>query len=444
MPRILIACWGSHGDVDPYIGLGLGLQSRGCRVTLAAPAHYREFIANQGLGFLAIPPDVEPHDEERMARIMDPNDGTRYVLRELVFPATEAMYSALETEAELADLIVSHPLTAPAAFHAERLGKPWISTALAPLSFFSEYELSVMAPAPWLKSLEFISPWPSRWFQRLGKRMTATWPAPVYQLRQRLGLADRGNPIFEGQHSPYGVLALWSKVLGAPQPDWPQRVSITGPMFYDTPHGSVLAPELDAFLSAGDPPIVFTLGSSAVHRAGDFWQQSLDAVSRLGRRAVFLMGQTAKSTFETLVPNVFSIDRAPHSLLMPRAAAIVHQCGVGTLAQSLRSGRPVLAVPFAHDQYDNAWRISRLGMALTLASHRYTARRAARALGELLESARFTEAAESVAHVVREERGVAAACDVILRVLEEQGSYTGPDDSVGPLSQRGVKPASQG
>ena len=34
--RVLLAPVGSHGDVHPFIGLGLGLQARGHRITLIA------------------------------------------------------------------------------------------------------------------------------------------------------------------------------------------------------------------------------------------------------------------------------------------------------------------------------------------------------------------------------------------------------------------------
>ncbi len=112
------------------------------------------------------------------------------------------------------------------------------------------------------------------------------------------------------------------------------------------------------------------------------------------------------------------LDKAPHSLLMPRASVVVHQCGIGTLAQSLRSERPVLAVPFAHDQHDNAWRITRLGMARTLASHHYTARRAEKALSQLLNDPTYAAAAVAIAKTVRNEQGLHAACDRILSVLQ--------------------------
>jgi UDP:flavonoid glycosyltransferase YjiC (YdhE family) len=111
------------------------------------------------------------------------------------------------------------------------------------------------------------------------------------------------------------------------------------------------------------------------------------------------------------------LDAAPHSLLFPRAAAVVQQCGIGTMAQSLRSGRPMLGVPFSHDQPDNAYRATRLGMARTLYRERYRARRVADELRRLINEPAYTAAAQRTADIVRSERGVASACDAIERCL---------------------------
>ncbi len=112
-----------------------------------------------------------------------------------------------------------------------------------------------------------------------------------------------------------------------------------------------------------------------------------------------------------------AVERAPHSLLFPRASIVVQQCGVGTLAQSLRSGRPMLAVPYSHDQPDNAWRARKLGMSRTIYPARYRAWRVASALRKLLQDQRYASAASRVAADVRAENGVSAACDAVERTF---------------------------
>ncbi len=420
MARIVLTCWGSHGDIDPFIGLGEALRSRGHAVVLATIEFYRPLAEASGFEFHAIRPRVDPTDTAIVERIMDRNRGSDFLLKEVMFPNIEAMFEDLDAAVGGADLLVSHPLTFAAPIVAERRGMPWANVVLAPTSFFSTWDYPVLPPAPWIKSLQRFGHWPGRLVVGLARRVTRAWPEPLYQLRERLGLPRGKHPVFDGQHSPYLVLALYSQLLGDPQPDWPANVVITGHAFHDAVHGTALSPDLDAFLTAGPPPIVFTLGSSVVLIAKDFWRESLDAVRRLDARAVFLAGpmQAAElrgSLDERDRARVLVIDRAPHSLLFPRASVVVQQCGIGTLAQGLRGGRPILAVPYAHDQPDNAWRAERLGVARIVHPSRYRGARVAKALTDLRQDGRYADAARRVAAAVRREGGVQAACDAIAR-----------------------------
>lgn len=414
MARIVISCWGSHGDVDPSLGLALGLRARGHDVAIATLEHYRDLIARNGLGFHPIRPQVDPSDAETVRRIMSATRGSDILLREVIFPGVAPMHEDLEPVLEHVDLAISHPLTMAVPIIAEQRKLPWASTVLAPISFFSSHDVPVFPPAPWLKSLDRVALWPGRALASLARASTAAWATDVQALRQRLGLPRGKNPLFEGQHSPHLVLALYSKVLGEPQPDWPPNVVVTGHMFHDSPHGTSLTPELEAFVAAGPAPLLFTLGSSAVLVPGDFWKESVAAVQRLGQRAILLVGPgNAEKMRPTLPASILAMDGAPHSLLMPRAAAVVQQCGIGTMAQSLRSGRPMLAVPFAHDQPDNAYRAQQLGISRTVYPRQYQGARVANELRRLLDDPAYTAAAERTASIVRTERGIEAACDAL-------------------------------
>ncbi len=422
MARLVLTCWGSHGDVDPFLGLGLALRRRGHRVAIVTLEYYRSLITGAGLDFFPLRPSPDPTETRLVERLMDPRRGTEFILKELLFPALEDMFDDVAAASADADLIVSHPVTFATPLVAEHRRVPWASVVLAPMSFFSACDMPVLPPAPWVKSFDLLGPWAGRAIVGLAKSVTARWERPVVEMRRRLGLPSTGQPVFEGQHSPRLVLAMFSRVLGAPQPDWPANVTITGHPFFDAPHGTSLEPELEAFLQRGDPPIVFTLGSSVVLVAKTFWRESLDAAARLGRRAVLLAGpQTAPLLRAELAASgrhdAVAFERAPHSQLFLQAAAVVQQCGIGTLAQSLRSGRPFLAVPWAHDQPDNAFRAARLGVARILAQHAYRGPRVARELDVLLTEPKYAAAARQVADVVRAEPGIAGACDALERTF---------------------------
>ena len=102
-------------------------------------------------------------------------------------------------------------------------------------------------------------------------------------------------------------------------------------------------------------------------------------------------------------------------LLFSRAAAVVHQGGVGTTAQALRAGVPQLVMPFAHDQFDNAERVRRLGCGRILRRIRLAERSLACELEALLANGGLAATAREEGRLVQKERGAAHAAEVLLR-----------------------------
>ena len=411
--RVLITTFGTLGDVEPYLALGRGLAERGHEPTIATHEFYREMIEGEGLGFHPVRPDAHPEDREAFARAMSPRFGSKYVLRELVIPHLRDSWEDTVRAARGAEIVVTHPLTFAGRIVAEEAGLPWVSTILAPLSFFSRYDFPVVPPFPNAWRLYGI-PGVPRVLIRLFRAITRSWTAPVRALRAERELPPDGDPLYEGQHSSLLTLALFSPVLAAPQPDWPPRTRVTGFPFRDSPECDVLDADLEGFLAEGPPPIVFTLGTSAVAVAGSFYEESLAAARRLGMRAVLMVGdEPANLPRAALGGDAIAVEHAPHAAIFPRAAAIVHHGGIGTLGQALRAGRPMLVVPWSHDQPDNARRAERLGVAAILSPRRYRAARAARALEQLLREPTFATRAREIGATVQAEDGVGAACDAI-------------------------------
>jgi UDP:flavonoid glycosyltransferase YjiC (YdhE family) len=150
-----------------------------------------------------------------------------------------------------------------------------------------------------------------------------------------------------------------------------------------------------------------------VWTAGDFFEESVNAAKELGHRAVLLCGSDAQVLAAKLPEGMMAADYAPYSEILPRARAVIHQGGIGTTAQVLRAGVPMLVVPFSHDQPDNAARVQRLGVARTLPRKDYNSRNAARELRALLEVGEYSERATEVGQVVRSEDAPRRACDLI-------------------------------
>ena len=116
-------------------------------------------------------------------------------------------------------------------------------------------------------------------------------------------------------------------------------------------------------------------------------------------------------------------DYAPYGALFPHASVVIHHGGIGSTAQVLRAGRPMLVVPIAHDQYDNAARVGALGVARTLPRRRYQAEQVVSALRALLEEPSYAQRARSVAEEVNSERGTHTAVDIIEEILARGGSW---------------------
>jgi len=417
MARIVVNTWGSFGDVFPYVGLALALRERGHEPVLAMPALYREVIAREGLLFEPVGPDIDVDDRALTARVMDPARGPEVLFRQILVPALREAHQELSRVAEGAHLLVTHPAALAGPIVAEERRIPWASTVLAPMSLFSTSDPVVPPAAPWVYPLLARSRAASRAFVWLARQITRRWLAPVERFRASRGLPARGNPIMEGQHAPHLGLAMFSRVLGEPQPDWPEQTVVTGPILYNATAQVTVPDDLREFLDDGDPPIVFTLGTSAVGAAGAFYETSAAAAERLGRRAVLLVGPYPDNRPRRASRAVFAAEFAPHAALFPRACAIVHQGGVGTLHQALASGAPMIVVPHSHDQPDNARRAASLGVSRTVCPGRYRVATLARELDALLASGAYRERARRVAAVVKAENGPARACDAIEALL---------------------------
>ena len=411
--RIVLNTFGSFGDIHPYMAIALELQSRGHEPVIATMGTYREKIEGAGLEFFPVRPDFpEPksQDSDLIEKIMEPKTGSRFLTEELVFPAIRDSYNDLLAAVKDADLLVTHPAAPAGPLVGRKTGMPWISSVLAPLSFFSAYDMPVPPFWQWTSKLRVLGPRFTKFFLDV---MKSSYKAKaVTAFRDELGLSDTGNPMFAGQHSPLLVLALFSSVFGQAQPDWPKQTEITGFCFYDGRHQTAMPAELERFLADGPAPIVFTLGSSAVWVARDFFAQSVAAAQRLGQRAVLLVGDE-RNRPASLPDGMIAADYAPYQSLLPRASVVVHHGGVGTTSQGLLAGVPTLIVPFAFDQSDNAEHAWRLGTSRTVYRNSYRAPRVESELRELLERPEYRRNALEVSNKLKQENGPGRAADLI-------------------------------
>ena len=416
--RIVLSNIGTYGDTNPLIALALELKRRGHTPVMALPEVYRPKIAPLGLEFRAIRPDIDPTNNVLVEMVYDIKHGTEHGLRDFLFPSLRQTYDDLldaATKPERADMLLMGELNYAGPIVAEVTGIPWASYVLAPLSFFSAFDPPVLPPYPRLAKADKKVPGFGRVIKRVARFVSRKWPEPIYELRRELGLPRGPNPLFDAKHSPQLVLALFSRVLGVAQKDWPANTLIAGFAYYDADAGNAkLPPHLETFVAGGEAPIVFTLGSAAVLAAGNFYEVSAKAAMELGKRAVLLIGTDPRNKLKEKLPaSICVAEYAPYSELFSRASLVVHQGGVGTVAQCLRAGKPMLIMPYSHDQPDNARRMKRLGVAQVIQKASYTPKKVTSKLRKMLEDPRIAEKARAVAEQLRGEDGVKTACDAL-------------------------------
>jgi UDP:flavonoid glycosyltransferase YjiC (YdhE family) len=429
MARILMTTLGSLGDIHPLMAIGLELKKLGHDVVIASSDRHGERVLESGLGFAEIPPKFPEKAEHTrlMKRWMDPKHGTDRVMREFVMPSLRQMHAALEPLVSQADLVILHPFTITAGFWAEKFGKPWAAIPYMPMAFASEAEPPVVGQLMHPERLQwFGTKYPLRWLFRFAKWVNGRGWQGFSQLRREMGQPEiQGHPYFDYYMKDASlVLAVFSETLGQRMPDWPKQTIQTGFAFFDRDDQELhdeATSKLTDFFAAGSPPLIFSLGSTGVYTADDFYIQAWEVAKRLGQRALLLVGPDEGVQLpQNTGPDCLIVKYAPHAQVFPQASVVIHHGGVNTTGQALRSGRPQLVVPLAHDQFDNAARMVRRGFGLTLPKAQFTADRATHLIRQLLTENSFKANAEAAAEVVRSEPGAAGAAEVIHQFLQSR------------------------
>ena len=429
-PRIGIVVWGSLGDLHPFLAVALRLSAMGFEPVIATHEDYRSKVEAEGLRFHAVRPSFTEIERafgaDRAAVTRRLLERPMSLFETAILPFLRQSFDDVSELLNDTRWLVTCSPAIGARLAAEARGVPWLAGVLQPMMFLSAHDPPALPPLEWLEP----------WLRRAGPRTTRLALAgvraavrriarPAHLLRQELGLpAKAADPIFGGQFSDEGALALYSPLIGALQPDMPAGTTVTGFPFYDSEYGrsSDLDPAIRRFLDAGSPPVIFTLGSSFVHSPGAFYRDSAAAAQQLGQRAILLVGEVGYTEFAPLAtPELHVATYAPYSALFPLAAAIIHQGGIGTLGQALRSGRPQLIVPFFGDQPDNAARAAHLGVARVLRRKGYSIQRASRSLASLLNDPRYLERARAVALAMAGEDGAGAAATRIRDWIQSRG-----------------------
>jgi rhamnosyltransferase subunit B len=408
--NVLLFALGSHGDVHPFVGLGIRLRQRGHHVAVATNEYFKPLVDHAQLEF------IQCGTTEQYTKLaQDPDLWHPLKSVDAVFRGTahylRPMYEIARDFAQRDNAVIAaSSLALGARVAQDKHGIALASVHLSPSIFQSVYE------PPTVPGLKFFTPWAPRVLLRgIWKMVNAmvdhTIAPPLNELCAELGLPPVRNVIRDYWHSPQQVIGLFPPWFAAKQPDWPSHVKLTGFPLYDESEVSPISPELDAFIRAGEPPIAFTPGS-AMWLGRTFFDASVEACVRLKRRGL-LLTRHRDHLPPDLPSNVIHVHYAPFSQLLPRCAAFVHHAGIGSTAQALASGVPQLLMPLAHDQPDNSARIKRLGVGEILPPRKYKPQRIAAVLRALIESPDVALRCREIAKRFEGVDALGATCDLI-------------------------------
>lgn len=235
---------------------------------------------------------------------------------------------------------------------------------------------------------------------------------PLNRFRAKLELPPVRRIFRDWIHQGDCVLGMFPDWFADRPGDWPSNVELPGFPLYDHALRSPLSPDVAEFIQAGAPPVVFTAGTANAN-ARDFFRISIEGCRKAGKRAI-LLSHFDSQLPERLPDGMIHARHAPFGALLPQVAAFVHHGGIGTTSQALKAGVPQLIRPTAYDQFDNAARAVRLGVASKLLPKRYSAEAVAAALARMTSDQAMLARCRQLAARLVQGNATQATCDTII------------------------------
>lgn len=413
MTNILIAAYGSRGDIMPLTDIACGLIDSGHAVTMTTNTELVDELT--ALGIDARPVDftleegADPatDDPMKLAMQMVKPKGMRQLSRNLLAAVDDvpADIVLLTPFAELA----GHPL-------AEARGIPSVGLRLQPISATGDFPPTLLGA--WnAGSMINRSAGRSaaRWFDRLYGKTLAS-------LRADLDLPSRSARSLRRERTAnnWPILHGFSpSVVPRPQ-DWRPGLEVVG---YWWPRStSEWAPpaDLERFLAEGPPPVYVGFGSLMLppDDAAKLAETVRQALHTAGVRGIVQSGGT--SLEPAAGDNILTVGPVPHDWLFPRVSAVVHSCGAGTTAAGLRAGVPTIAVPSpGGDQPFWARRLTALGASpAAIPRPKLTVSRLAAAITATLDDEQYRARAQEISTAIAVENGAPTAIAAITNILD--------------------------
>jgi sterol 3beta-glucosyltransferase len=396
--HITILAFGSRGDVQPCVALGLGLQRVGHKARLVALDQFKAFVESRGLDFFSL--GVDLHDLRKAGREFKPN--------------MERMQESFWQASRGTEAIIFSTLGINGYHVAEKLEIPCLWALTIPIYGRTRTRPALLPPLPLGSGYNLLAHIiTEQGTQQTIGRLFNSWR------QARLGLPPiqlHRWPYTELRGQPVPMLYCYSPAVLPKPPDWSEHAHVTGYWFLDHPADWRPPADLVDYLESGPPPIYAGFGS--ITRDPEKTSRIvLDALRQSGQRGVMATDWGGLSQSD-LPDDVFVTQPVPHDWLFPRMAAVVHHGGAGTTGAGLRAGVPSIIVPVSNDQPFWARRVNALGAGPTpISRKRLTADRLAHTIGVALRDESIRKRAAELGERIRAEDGVANAVRIINQAL---------------------------
>lgn len=405
--KILIYTIGTYGDLHPFLVLATQLHLQNHRIRFVTNAPNIPKVLKCGFEAVSIPPSLDADDPQVAKALMHPKTGIKSLYKDNFLPNLESIYSILLSEASDCQLLIGGSLSYVASLVHEKTSIPWISIGLQPAFFMGNSYLPAMGHALWLYPLTSRFTFFSKTILRMIRLETHMWSFAWRKLRTELDLTDKKHFLFDGAHSPQLELAAFSSILTVKT----KGLNTLNYIGFPRPLRSreSLSADLKSFLKHNHDLWIFTLGSTT-HKVGDlFYQKTFELLKEnITQAALLICGERNEELqlkFASL-PNVLVTNYVPYDKIFKFASVVIHQGGIGTLAETMRAGVPSVIAPFCNDQFDNAIHAEKAGVANIINLNKLDSKRFyLKILSAKTKSLKAKELAQTVAHEDQRDHG---------------------------------------
>lgn len=410
--KILLAATGTAGNVLPFVGLGKCLRERGHQVLLAAGGNCRSMAERENIEFFNLDPPAGALSFDIAHRDAGGKEMGKQLLEEGIYQI-QHVYRWIKEQYVPGHTVVACPgWLFGGRIAEEHLGIPLASVCLQPMMLRTTDDKRI--PRFLARMLDRI----------IDVFVDMALAKPLNEFRSSLGLSRISRVMNRWWFSPQTILGLYPDWFSPIPSEWKAQTILTGFPYYDAMTDRSNIGDVQAFLDAGPPPLVFSQASLIKDAKGYF--STCAAIAKEMKHRAILLTAHPEHLPKPLPNDVVSFGFVPVSDVLPRAAAFIHHGGVGSIAQALAAGVPQLTVPGFLDQPDNCRRLLKLGVSANLLPKDFSKEKVVPLLRQLVSSPTVKEKCEKFQRLSEDRNSFIRAAEALERLEGTDGQNHPP------------------